>query len=64
MTDEDAIRVELRERGGLREITPAMRRSRELAEQGARRSLPRNLFIFGVVLVVLVALVWAGRIVL
>ena len=57
MTGETPILVELRQRGGLREITPAMRRSLKLAAQEARRTMTRNLFISSVVLV---ALAWVG----
>ena len=53
MTSENPIWVELRQRGGLREITPAMRRSLKVAEHSAQRTLTRNLFIYGVVLVAL-----------
>ena len=53
MTGENPIWVELRQRGGLCEITPAMRRSWKLAKQGAQRTLARNLFIYGGVLVAL-----------
>ena len=50
---ENPIWVELHERGGLREITPAMRRSWKLAGQSAERTLAWNLFIYFVALVAL-----------
>ena len=57
MIGDDPTLVDLRQRGGLREITPAMRGSLKLAAQEARRTMTWNLFISGVVLV---ALAWAG----
>ena len=57
MTGENPNWVELLQRGGLREITPAMRRSWKRAAHEARRTITWNWFIFGVVLV---ALAWLG----